>query len=169
MAPRWLPEARSRHAIGRWMSGGLREAAVDLGAHDPAVGGRVVVPTQERAAEVLASLLQARDLLVELSQPRLGDGFPARDVGRLEDSRDLVERETGVLEHADEHQPTQRRFAVAALPGLASVGLDQAAALVVAHGRSGDVRAIGDFSDGHCWYVHQVLDLNSGSTVKVLA
>ena len=51
----------------------------------------------------------------------------------------------------------------------APVGVEQAAALVVAHRRGGDIGAAGELADGHHVFPRRVLDLNPGSTVKVEA
>ena len=110
-APAPGPYAHSARADTRnahfWLAiARLREAAVDLGAHDVAVGGGVVETTQQRARQQVTGVLELGDLLVEGGQPAAGDGLPFRRSAGVKDAVDVVEGETSILEHADEHQPS---------------------------------------------------------------
>ncbi len=91
------------------------EATVDLSADDLAVGRRMVVTAEQGAVEVGAGSLQAFDLCVECDEATPTDRLPVLDVFGAEDPGDVVERQAGVLQHADEDQPAQRGLPVAAL------------------------------------------------------
>ena len=149
------------------------EAPVDLLAHDPAVGGGVVVAAQQGALEVLVGQLQAGDLRVEHGEAPAADRLPVGDVGGTEHATDVLERQAGVLEHADEHEPAQRLGPVAALPGPPGVGIEQAAPLVEPHGRGRHAQRGAPprrWSEGHPRHPGRPqdhLDFNRGSTVKV--
>ena len=75
----------------------------------------MVEPAEERPLKVGASVLQAGDLLVEGLEAAPADGLPLVDGGGVDDSADVVEGESGLLQHADEDQQAQRGGAVAAL------------------------------------------------------
>ncbi len=97
-----------------WRSG-RGQAPVDLGAHDAAVGGRVVVAAQQGTFEVGVGALEAFDLGVERAEAASGDRLPRVDVAGVEHAIDLVEVQAGVLEHADEHKPPDLLVPIAAL------------------------------------------------------
>jgi hypothetical protein len=92
--------------------------------------------------------LELGDLLVEGAESPSGDCLPFGHGGGVEDSVDFVEGQTGVLEHADEHELPESLGSIAALAGLSGVGAEQSPAFVVADGRGGDVSAFGYFADG---------------------
>ena len=153
-APAPGPYAHSARADTRnahfWLAiARLREAAVDLGAHDVAVGGGVVETTQQRARQQVTGVLELGDLLVEGGQPAAGDGLPFRRSAGVKDAVDVVEGETGILEHADEYQPSERLGPVSALSRSSSVGRQQPAPLVVANRRGGYFRLLGYLADHH--------------------
>jgi hypothetical protein len=75
----------------------------------------MVVAAVEGGGEVPACLLHAGDLGVEKLEAVRGDRLPLSDVGGVENPFDVVERQPGVLEHADEDQPAKRFGAEAAL------------------------------------------------------
>jgi hypothetical protein len=107
----------------------------------------VIEPAQQRSAEVLAGELQAGDLLVEGGESPPGDRLPRVLVQRIEDAGDVGEREAGVLQHPDEHQPSQRGGVEAALARAPRVGGEQATALVEADGRRRHAGAAGELAD----------------------
>ena len=65
--------------------------------------------------------LQLRDRRVESLESVPCDRLPRCSAAGAEDPGDVVQRESGVLEHPDEHQPAQRGLAVPALSRLPRV------------------------------------------------
>ena len=63
--------------------------------------------------------------------------FHSATVAASRTPRDVVERQAGVLQHADEDEAAERLRPVPALARLAIVGRQQAVALVVPHGGGG--------------------------------
>jgi len=61
---------------------------------------------------------------------------------------DVVEGETGVLEHADEHKSAEGLWAISALPRVTRVGAQQAPSLVVTNRRRGDIGPLGHLPNG---------------------
>jgi hypothetical protein len=114
----------------------------------------MVVSTEQRGGEDLACLLELRDVLVQCRQPSRRDRFPLRDLRGVQDAVDVVERKPGVLQHADEHQASQRFDRVATLTGRPRIGDQQAATLVVADGRGGDTGPGRDLPDGEQRFAH---------------
>jgi hypothetical protein len=92
------------------------ESAVDLGAHDRAVGCRVVVPAPQCGGQQHPGVLQLGDLFIEGRQAVAGDRLPLGRRGGAEDSPDLVEGQARVLHHADEDEAAQRPGLVPTLP-----------------------------------------------------
>src|SRR6185437_706303 len=99
-----------------------REPTIDLEPHDLAVRERVVVAALQRTRKVLTGLGQGGDFRFESLESIGGNGLPFADVPRVEDSCDVLQREPGVLEHADEHESPECGHAVTALSGLAGIG-----------------------------------------------
>jgi hypothetical protein len=143
------------HPIGMGRASGGAEAAVDLGTHDAAVGGGVVVTAKQGALEVGPGALQAFDVGVERGEAPTGDRLPRVDLTGVEDTIDLVEVEAGVLEHANEDQPPDRLFPVATLPRHSGVGLYQPSALVVADRGGGQPDPGPDLADGQQVICHE--------------
>ena len=131
------------------------EAPVDLGAHDAAVGGGMVVAAQQGAVEVGAGALQAFDLGIERGEAATGDRLPRPDVAGVEDAVDLVEIEAGVLEHADEDEPPDSCLSVAPLAREPSIGLHQASAFVVPDRGGGQPNPGPDLADGQQTICHE--------------
>ena len=145
---------RGRRAADAWPctltldSGTLGQAAVDLGAHDPAVRGGVVVAAQQGAAQVVAGALEPLDLVVER---RRG----AAEAIAFHSATASAPR-TPAMSSSDRPAScsipmnTSRRsvsVAVAALAGLPVVGLRAALPLVVADRRgrhAGPARHLAD-------------------------
>ena len=93
----------------------LSEAAVDLMAHDLALAQRMVKATQESAIEQRFHLFECFDLCVQRTAAFARDHLPLGDTAGPQDAVDVVECQTGVLQHADEHDPAQIGLRVAAL------------------------------------------------------
>ena len=93
----------------------------------------------EQRGDVAPQLLQRRDLLVELGEPRGEEpvGMPARaqtSVTHVEQLPDVVEREAELLCAPDEPQPVDVARAVAPVAVGVALGLrQQTDAFVVAH------------------------------------
>jgi hypothetical protein len=87
-------------------------------------------------------------MFVEDLEAAAGDGFPFRHRGGVQDAVDVVETQPGVLQHADEDESTQRLGPVSAPPRLPCVGVQEAAALVVADRGGGHVGLLGHLADG---------------------
>ena len=83
----------------------------------------MIEAAQERPGQYVARLLQSRDFIVEHGEPRSADGLPFGDIRGMKNACDVVEGETGILEHADEDEPAERLLAIAPLPGGPGVGL----------------------------------------------
>ena len=91
---------------------------------------------------------------VECLEPARDDRFPVGNRIRVQDAGDVVERQSRVLEHLDEDQSPQRRRAVPALARLAPVGIEQAAAFVVADARGRHAGLARHVADGQVRVVH---------------
>jgi hypothetical protein len=140
---------RHRNGVLRGSSGRAGgETSVDLGAHDLAVGERMVVSAQQGALEVLPGALQPADLVREGGEAFAGDQFPLCNGLGVEETVDVVERQAGVLQHADEDQPSERIDSVPSLPRDSDGGSQETSALVVAHGGGGNTGADRDLADG---------------------
>ena len=94
-----------------------REATVDLRAHDAAFGRGMVVATEQRSREHVAGAFSCAISSSSASSRHRRDRLPLLDRRGGEDPVDLVERKPGVLQHADEHESTQRLRRVPALTG----------------------------------------------------
>lgn len=99
-------------------------------------------------------MLEASDLGVEEGEASMGDRFPVGDVLGIEHAGDVVERQAGVLEHADEHEPAQRLDPVATLSGTTGVRGEQALPLVEPDRRGRHTGASRDLADGQQVVVH---------------
>jgi hypothetical protein len=76
-------------ACGRLWDPGPVQPAVDLGAHDVAVGRRVVEPAPQRGGQQPAGVLELSDLLIEGRKALAGDLLPLGRRGGSQDPVDL--------------------------------------------------------------------------------
>ena len=93
-------------------------------------------------------MLQPGYVFVEHVETPLSNGLPFLDRGCPQDPVDLVQRQTGVLQHADEYESAKRLGAVTALSGLPDVRGQETSALVVANRGGGDLGPPGHLADG---------------------
>ena len=123
------------------------EAAVDLGAHDLAVGRGMVVAAEQRAGEVGAGVLQPGDLLVERGRAAAGrwPSTPRPAPALRMPSMSSSARPASCSMPMN----TSRRSvaSVAALTRLARVGGEQAAPFVVADVEVATPARSGDLAD----------------------
>jgi hypothetical protein len=125
----------------------IREPPIDLVTHDSAVGQRMVESAEQRSLQVVTRPLESLDLGLQHLETIGGDLLPLVNTVRSEHAFDVVEREASVLQHPDEHQPSQRFGSVAPLSRHTGVGGHQPATFVVAHRRRGDPRLARQFAD----------------------
>src|SRR5579884_1682118 len=59
--------------------GWAEQAMIDLGGHDPTIGGRVIEAAQQRSSEEVTGVLHLSDLLVENVEALSSDGLPFVD------------------------------------------------------------------------------------------
>lgn len=134
---------------------GRGEAPVDLGAHDAALGGGVIVAAEQGAFEVDAGALKAFDLGIEHGEAATGDRLPRLEIVGVEDAIDLLEVEAGILEHADEHKLADGLRSVAPLARHPHVSLHKPSAFVVADRGSGQSDPGPDLADGQQRICHE--------------
>jgi hypothetical protein len=103
--------------LGGWLwDPGRVQPTVNLGAHDVAVGRRVIEPAQQRAGQQPAGVLQLGDLLIEGHKALAGDPLPLGHRGGMQDPVDLAQGQAYVLHHADEDEAAECFDSVPALP-----------------------------------------------------
>lgn len=92
-----------------------RQATIDLGTHLLTVSGRVIESAAQRRGKEVPGVFQLGELFVDNGQAMSGNGLPVGDRGCSQDPVDLVQGQAGVLQQADECEPTECLGAVAAL------------------------------------------------------